>query len=111
MRKVWPIITVAMSLALCACAITPMKLYAPSKTPRGLGYSEQPISLTQYYVTFRAPRTAGQKATEDLALLRAAEFTQGKGRAWFKLLQRDTAMVEVPRPKVVTTNPVPQNMT
>jgi hypothetical protein len=110
MQRLLLAVGVLAALAIAGCATAPTNIYGPSKTKTAIGYSVKPITLDQYFITFRAPRRAGQQAAEDYALLRAAEFTQEKGRTWFKLVSRDTAEVFIPRKPVVRSNTTQQNI-
>lgn len=99
------------ALALAGCATGPTSpAYGPAKSATGIGYSDKPISLTQYFVTYRAPVQAGAQTTENLALLRAADLTLEKGHPWFRLISRRTEQGSVMTQHHVRANTTTQNM-
>lgn len=78
----------ALSLALGACATTP--LYAPQVSERSSGYAEQKLDNNQYRVTFTGRNSTSRARVEDGLMLRAAEVTQQAGYSHFIIATRET---------------------
>ncbi|BCW87822.1 hypothetical protein sos41_09530 [Alphaproteobacteria bacterium SO-S41] len=78
----------ALSLALGACATTP--LYAPQVSERSAGYAEQKLDNNQYRVSFTGRRSTSRARVEDGLMLRAAEVTQQSGFSHFIIATRET---------------------
>lgn len=98
MFKGFTLTVFAAALLFAGCATpNPSAFYIPAKSASDNGYSAKSISLSQYQISFRGPASLGQSTVENLALLRAAEFTLEKNHSWFKLIRRDTAKIDVPR--------------
>jgi hypothetical protein len=76
-----------LALTLSACASTTPTVYGPADA-NGHGYTEQRIETDRFRVSFHSGYDMTIEATEDMALLRAAQLTQQHGGTWFVVVHR-----------------------
>ncbi|MEE2527225.1 hypothetical protein V0U79_12705 [Hyphobacterium sp. HN65] len=83
-----PLLIVAITSTLVACASTPTT-YAPA-AGTNRGYSEQQIEADRYRVRFDGGSDVTFSELEDMAFRRAAELTLEQGGSWFIVVSRSS---------------------
>jgi hypothetical protein len=87
------IVVALFAFALAACATTPT-VYGPAATADAAGWRATKIEQDRYRVSFRGNPDKNGPQVEDLALRRAAEITLQDGYQWFRVVTRNTELVD-----------------
>ena len=82
-----------LALALTACA-TPPTVYGPAATVDAMGWRQTKIEADRYRVSFRGNPDRNGPQVEDLTLRRAAEITLQDGYQWFRVVTRNTELID-----------------
>ena len=82
-----------LALGLSACATAPT-VYQPAATSEEMGWRSTKIESDRYRISFRGNPDLKAPQVEDLALRRAAEITLADGYQWFRVVNRNTELVD-----------------